>query len=265
MVDVGMTDAPSTVRKIMEGMKSKIDDIFDVKAMSVRVIMANKELLVRIFLECGKDELEFIKTSGFYLGFLFGIVQSLVYIFYREWWVLPVFGLLVGWLTNQVALFVLFKPVHPTTCCWREKCCGYLVQGLFLQPERRQEVARIYGNLVGNTVLRAKNIVEDLQLGDGSMVLWNLIRKVVDETTDKQVHGFASAIAQFAIGDEAIDKAKHVQAALIMQTLPEMMLANEDFLVESFDVANTLHARLRVLSPDKFERILHSVFEEDEI
>jgi len=265
LVALGMQTAPSTVVKILDGMKKRIDDVFDVKAMSLRVILNNKDILVKIFMDCGAEELDFIRQSGFYLGFMFGLVQSAVYVFYREWWILPVFGLLVGWLTNQVALFVLFKPIDPTTCCWREKCCGYYIQGLFLQPERRKEVARIYSKLVGETILRAKNIIEDLEHGEGSLVLWGIITKVVSDSTDEMLAGAASSFANFLLGEGAIDKVKHIQSAMIMKSLPKIMLENEDYMMKQFDVTNQLHKKLKDLSPAKFEKILHSVFEEDEI
>lgn len=44
-----MDRAPGVVEQILEGMKVKIDSIFDVKAMSLRVILNNKKILVDIF------------------------------------------------------------------------------------------------------------------------------------------------------------------------------------------------------------------------
>lgn len=67
-----------------------------------------------------------------------GRVQTLVYIFYKGRWVLPVAGFAVGYLTNWVALKLIFEPARP----WRFGC--FTVQGLFLkrQYEASVELAR---------------------------------------------------------------------------------------------------------------------------
>ena len=43
-----------------------------------------------------------------------------------------------------------------------------------------------------------------------------------------------------------------------------MMLENEDIMRRAFDIEPTVRERLQALPPDKFEQVLHPVFEEDE-
>lgn len=97
------------------------------------------------------------------------------------------------------------------------------------------------------------------------MVLWGIVQGVVSRSTDENFNSFSRLVALYTVGDEKIKKIKHVQSAMIMQSLPKIMLENEDFMMEQFDVSNQLHAKLKELSPAMFEKILHSVFEEDEI
>lgn len=56
----------------MADMQEHIDDVVDIKHMSVTYCVANKHLIVKIFQECGEQEFIFIRRSGFYFGFLFG-------------------------------------------------------------------------------------------------------------------------------------------------------------------------------------------------
>ena len=53
----------------------------------------------------------------------------------RPQWLLPVGGALVGYMTNWLALYLIFSPVNPT------KFMGMTFQGLFLkrQPEVAEE------------------------------------------------------------------------------------------------------------------------------
>lgn len=62
-----------------------------------------------MFEKVGDNEFTFLARSGFYFGFLFGLPQVAVYAFYDAWWILPLFGLFVGWATNWLALVM--------TCC----------------------------------------------------------------------------------------------------------------------------------------------------
>ena len=103
----------------MEDVKEHIDDIFDLKTMVVEHCVANKQLLNNIFMECGDKEFAFIEVSGFYFGFLFGLVQMVIYYFYDADWVLPAFGFIVGIATNFIALKIIFEPVDPV-----KLCCG---------------------------------------------------------------------------------------------------------------------------------------------
>lgn len=62
----------------------------------METLTEDKDLINHIFLTCGAPEFAFIKRSGFYFGFLFGLLQMTAWIFYTEAWILPVFGFIVG-------------------------------------------------------------------------------------------------------------------------------------------------------------------------
>lgn len=65
----------------------------------------------------GAKEFKFIEHSGAYFGFMFGLVQMIIYLFYKANWVLPVAGFFVGYATNYLALYVIFKPILPKKVC----------------------------------------------------------------------------------------------------------------------------------------------------
>lgn len=51
--------------------------------------------LLQVFMEVGAKELVFIERSGLLFGFIFGCLQTCLWYFYQEDWVLPVGGLVV--------------------------------------------------------------------------------------------------------------------------------------------------------------------------
>ncbi|KAA0159543.1 hypothetical protein FNF31_04782 [Cafeteria roenbergensis] len=258
--------------ELLTVLKANIKRVFDLEATVVRVFTREPELLVLTFKQCGDAEFRFLERSGAYFGLLFGLVQMAVWVFYREWWILPVFGGVVGWATNYVALKLIFQPVNPIeSCCGLRHCCGRPVtrcccgrpmQGLFLQ--RQKEVSEVFASIVSNKVVRAKHIVEDLQEGDGGKVLEGLARACVEHEFEAMLSGVLGTATSLALGPRAIEECRDLVAREVYDGLPAMMLENEDIMRRAFDIEPTVRERLQALPPDKFEQVLHPVFEEDE-
>ena len=73
---------------------------------------------------------------GFLFGFLFGIPVAIINHFAQQWWLLPILGVIVGWMTNLLGMYVIFEPVE-------ERRIGpFKLHGLFLR--RQDEVAEVY-------------------------------------------------------------------------------------------------------------------------
>src|SRR5690554_3717779 len=66
---------PQLVDNLVEDVSDNIEDLLDIKGMVIERLASDKQLLNRIFLECGDVEFRFIINSGLYFGFLFGLVQ----------------------------------------------------------------------------------------------------------------------------------------------------------------------------------------------
>ena len=113
------------LQNLIKDMQEQVYDILDIRHMCLTKIVANKPQMNDIFLEIGREEFKFIKQSGFYFGFLFGMVQMIIWCFHQGVWVLPCFGLMVGWATNWLAIKVIFRPLDPIYIC------GFKIHGLF--------------------------------------------------------------------------------------------------------------------------------------
>ena len=75
-------DANEFMAGFMKDLQAHFDDVMDLKAMCVGACVKNKPLLIKIFQECGDKEFVFIRRSGFYFGFLFGLGQMGIFFFY---------------------------------------------------------------------------------------------------------------------------------------------------------------------------------------
>ena len=247
---------PQLVDNLVDDISDNIEDLLDIKGMVIEQLVADKRLLNRIFLECGEVEFRFIVNSGLYFGFLFGLIQMTVWYFYQNWWVLPLFGLLVGYATNWIALNVIFRPL-------RERKVGpFRLQGLFLK--RQRAVAESFCHIVTHEILTVENIINSILNGPKSDRAQNMVRKhakpLVDETA-----GMAKALTQMAfgptgfatlknqVGEKAIDISRTSFSSPVFEK--DRARAVEKIMVE----------RMVALSSEEFQDLLRPCFQEDEI
>ena len=106
---------PSIVRQITDEIGRYIDQLLDPKLMVIDHFDRNPALVNRIFKDVGRKELRLMVNFGFLFGFLFGIPVAIADHFVHQWWLLPILGVIVGWVTNALGMWVIFEPVEERT------------------------------------------------------------------------------------------------------------------------------------------------------
>eukprot|EP00980_Cylindrotheca_fusiformis_P008106 scaffold1727_cov133-Cylindrotheca_fusiformis.AAC.9 len=240
----------------MNDMQAHIEDVVDIKEMCISACVADKHLMVRLFQECGEQEFVFVKQSGFYFGFLFGLLQMVVWFFYPAGWILPVAGFAVGWVTNWMALKVIFKPVEPISIC------GYKLQGIFLQ--RQAEVADVFARVVCVDIMHIKAIWETVFTGKLSKNFSAMLRAHTLAFTDKLLVE-VEPLAVAALGRNEFLKMKESIAQKVGQKLPDVIDTSFEYTQSALGMEETIREKLKVLPSREFEGVLHPAFEEDEI
>mmetsp|Transcript_26209 Transcript_26209/g.62935 ORF Transcript_26209/g.62935 Transcript_26209/m.62935 type:complete len:413 (-) Transcript_26209:166-1404(-) len=240
----------------MDDVKENIDDILDIKQMTVSACVREKKLVNKIFQECGEKEFVFIRQSGLYFGFLFGLIQMGVFFVYDAVWVLPVFGFLVGWATNWLALKVIFRPLNP------HKFGPITIHGIFLK--RQQEVSETFARVNCVEILHTKAIWETILNGPLSQNFFAMLRAHSIVFTEKLVGGM-KPFAVTALGSGQFSEMKEEIARKIADSLPAMMPHSYQYTTEALDMENTIRVKMSALSYPEFEGVLHPAFEEDEI
>lgn len=248
-------EIPSVIEEIMEEVKVNITDVFDLKAMAVNHLMHNKDLLNRIFLEVGDKEFTFIERSGFVFGFIFGIFQAILWVYYEAPWQLPVGGLLVGYLTNVLALKMIFSPTNPINIL------GIKIQGLFIK--RQKEVSRGYAQLVSENIMTMDNVFTQMFNGAGADKLVRIIEKHSKEGIDKTA-GFNSSLIKFTSGTDTYDEIKTIAVNRFIEAAPQQIHIVFDYAKQALDIEETMYTRMTNLPPDEFVNFLRPVFQEDE-
>jgi len=256
LVEQVTAEAPKIMEDFIGDLQKHIDACFDLKHCVVERLVSEKQVLNDIFLTCGDKEFDFIRVSGFYLGFFFGLFQMFVWIFVKSWWILPLCGVFVGWFTNVVALKVIFLPVE------EKRVLGFKVQGLFLQ--RQDEVSVIYAKSVAELLLTAHILMTSLLEGPRRQAMLALVDKHVVESMEHQASYYKPAFLM-TLGAEAWVDFRTAVCREFHGKLPLLFQTIEDYAQKALDLQDTLRSRLIKLSSSDFERLLHAVFEQDEI
>ncbi len=247
---------PQLVDNLVDDISNNIEDLLDIKGMVIDRLAKDKKLLNRIFLECGDAEFRFIVNSGLYFGFLFGLVQMVVWYFYQSWWVLPFFGLLVGYATNWIALNVIFRPLY-------EKKIGPIrLQGLFLK--RQNEVAESFCHIVTHEILTVGNIINAIIEGPKSDRARNMVKKHIKPLVDETA-GLGKALTQMAFGPTGFATLKNkvgLKAIEISQSSFNNPMFEKD---RAQAVKSIMVERMIALSSEEFQDLLRPCFQEDEI
>lgn len=247
---------PQLVDNLVDDVSDNIEGLLDIKGMVIERLATDKRLLNRIFLECGEVEFRFIVNSGFYFGFLFGLVQMAVWYVYQGWWVLPVFGLLVGWATNWIALNVIFRPLH------EKKIGPFRLQGLFLK--RQTEVAESFCHLVTHEILTVGNIINAILNGPNGERARNMVKKHIKPLVDETA-GMGKALTQMAFGPTGFATLKNQvgeKAIEISRTSFNNPVFEQD---RARAVESIMVERMIALSSEEFQDLLRPCFQEDEI
>lgn len=247
--------APDIVADIMAELRQNIRYMFDLKGMITRVLVREKGLLNRIFLETGRREFRFIGHSGAYFGFVFGLCQMGVWAIWQYWWLLPLFGLLVGWATNWLALKMIFNPKNPIRIGrWR-------IQGLFFK--RQREVSADYGTLVAEKILTPQHILEEILNGPYAEKLFALVQREVQQAIDDSA-SLARPFVTWTLGNDDYDRIKAEAVREVVARMPETLSHMTGYAEDAMAIRQTMVERLQGLSPRQFEAMLRPAFEEDE-
>ncbi len=249
-------DLPQIVAEVMQDVKDNIEDVFDLKAMIVKRLTSDKAMMNEIFLKCGKEEFKFIERSGLYFGFLFGLVQMAVWWVYDEWWILPLFGILVGYATNWLALKLIFEPVRP------RKYFGVTFQGLFIK--RQPEVSTEYAHILANDILTFDRIFAAIINGPTKDRFVQLIQEHTNKAIDEAV-GFGRPMIRLVGGEKNYERIKEIAARKVIQELPKSVRPAFSYAEQSMDLENVMRTKMLNLSPPEFVGFLRPVFQEDEL
>jgi len=240
-------------RAIAMDMADDIDKIMDIEKTVLEAIERHKALMGEMFFEVGRKEFKFIERSGLYFGFLFGVFQMVIWVLYPAPWILPAAGFFVGFLTNWIAIRLVFAPREPV------KIGPMTVQGLF--HKRQTEVAEAFGRTVATRVLNADNIVTTVMESDGAAHMNRIVERRIGELIAKYE---AHPMAGLVLPEEERPALRAELLERIQTEWPKPGGFFHTFAAESVDLQGELERRMKALDRESYEGVLRPAFQQDE-
>jgi uncharacterized membrane protein YheB (UPF0754 family) len=247
---------------VVEALKSKLKDrnFFDVRDLIVSEFVRDKKLLVNLFTQTGRKELLFIEMAGALMGLICGIVQIALW----DWFSLSgsnmyvlfgLTGLCIGYITNWVALYVIFNPVDPV----HAKAFGrkiFTVQGLFLR--RQSEASAVYSGIVTDAVLNPQVVIKYLKERGKWNEVMDLFSAIIQSSVEDAMPSLPFII-QPGVAECVLS-----QIELSFESQPSLAPAIVAYIKATIQLRETIQSKLESLPSREFEQMLHPVFQEDE-
>jgi uncharacterized membrane protein YheB (UPF0754 family) len=246
---------PDVVYGLTEQLGEHVDQLLDIKLMVIRRIEEQPQLANRIFLEVGRKELKFIVNFGFWFGLVMGIPVVGVVELFPIWWVLPICGVIIGYVTNWVGLWMIFEPEEP------RRIGPILWQGLF--PRRQREVADVYAGIIAEDLVTLEAIGDELLNGRRGDRTRQLIEKTMREPVDRAV-GMARPAVQAALGSGRYRALRDsVAEEVVDYTIAP--LGDPDFnRRQAQPMKRLIRSRMEEMPPADFAEMLRAAMREDE-
>ena len=237
------------LRDFTVAMQDNISSLLNVRNCVVDQMVMDRTMLGALFQKCGKKELEFLTNSGLWFGFFLGVIQMLVALFWDNPWSLSIGGGIVGLATNWLALKFIFEPVNPT------KVGPFVLQGLFLT--RQKEVAKEFSQFFADRILTSKQLFHSI---------------LTDPETSPRFQAlfmghftaFAKAISS-GLGVLPEPEVLAMAAKRAVEKLPNHIGVVHNYVDENLRLQETLRISMEGMTSEQFERVLHPIFEEDEL
>lgn len=236
--------------RMIRDMQHNIDTIFSLESCVVSQMVLDRAKLGELFRNVGQKELDFLTNSGLWFGFLLGLIQMAVALVWDNPWSLSIGGGIVGLATNWLALKWIFEPVNPT------KIGPFILQGQFLR--RQKEVAGEFSKFFADKILTSPKLWDSM-LNDPSTspAFYELFRNHFQK--------FCHIISMGLFRGTPEPETVNLVTRKAIEKLPNHIHVLHEYIDKTMGLEHKLRTKMEAMTAVKFERVLHPIFEEDEL
>jgi len=168
--------------------------------------------------------------------------------------IIPVISAFIGWVTNWIAIKMLFHPREP------KRILGITFHGIF--PKRQQQFAEKLGKLVSAEFLSFTDIEQKISDPENLKKIMPMIEQHVDDFLRTRLSDEMPVISMF-IGDKTIGKLKTAFMKEIEMLFPPVMKQYAANLKTELDLEQIVIKKVSGFSSDKLEEILYQIMSKE--
>jgi uncharacterized membrane protein YheB (UPF0754 family) len=248
--------APQMVGNLLQQAKDNIDELFNVSYIVTSELIRDKALLVDLVRGPMAPIMRFMKVFGAVFGFLVGLLQMVVFAFTESHVVIPVAGLVVGLVSDWIALRMMFDPKEP-----RRYLGLFRWQGLAFAE--RDHFIKEYAKVAAEKVLGPELIMRALLDGPLADRLFALVHREVEDAIDAEL-GIVEPLVPATIGSTRYETLRRTVVTEAQGRVREASERLGPYIIEALDVERTVEESLGALSNQALEDMLRPVFKDDE-
>ncbi len=266
---------PTIMRELVVDLTLNVEELVDMRQMIVRTMENDRRLMVNMFLKVGQKEINFNWHISALIGFIFGMVQMFIYLLVPQHWTVPFFAAIWGFLTNWIAIWMVFNPVDPKPIKYIRlfkrvegfpfivpvlpRIDTYYWQGGFMK--RQPEVSEVFAAIVVQELVTLENIMNEMMYGPKAAETRNLMKGHLYGVLESPV---VSTTLRVGLGRREFGQLKNT---IINKSIDATMVPIRDpELNESR--ANKIYGlfceRIKALTSREFQNLLRPAFREDE-
>ena len=166
----------------------------------------------------------------------------------------PVIAGFIGWITNWVAIKMLFHPRQP------KRILGITFHGIF--PKRQQQFAEKLGKLVSAEFLSFDDIEQKISNPENLKRVMPMIETHVDDFLRNRLKDEMPVISMF-IGDKTITNLKTMFMKEIESLFPQVMKQYATNLKTELDLEQIVIKKVAAFSSDKLEEVLFQIMSKE--
>jgi uncharacterized membrane protein YheB (UPF0754 family) len=168
--------------------------------------------------------------------------------------IIPVISAFIGWVTNWIAIKMLFHPREP------KKILGINFHGIF--PKRQKQFAEKLGKLVSDEFLSFSDIEQKISDPQNLKKIMPMIENHIDDFLRNRLSNEMPVISMF-IGDKTINKLKAAFMNEIEILFPQVMKQFAGNLKAELDLEHIVIQKVAGFSSDKLEEILYQIMSKE--
>lgn len=170
------------------------------------------------------------------------------------WIVFPLIGGVIGWVTNFVAIKMLFYPRNPVNLGL------FKVQGVF--PKRQKMFAERISKVVGEELIHIDEIKEAIKKPENLTEVFDLIDEKIEAFLRTKLGQAMPLLAMF-INDKTIATIKEVLSEEVKGMLPTAIDRFADNLEKHFDIEQVVFEKVAAFPVEKLESVLMGILQKE--